>query len=146
MISVRNLMKRYNQDVIAVKEVSFDVRQGEIVALLGPSGCGKTTVLRCIAGFERPTSGEIYIDERLVSSGKEGLITPVENRGLGFVHQSYALWPHLSVFKNLSYALELRRCPQKEIQEKVRTTLELVHMERYADRLPSELSGGEQQR
>jgi iron(III) transport system ATP-binding protein len=146
MISVRNLMKRYNQDVIAVKEVSFDVRQGEIVALLGPSGCGKTTVLRCIAGFERPTSGEIYIDERLVSSGVQGLITPVENRGLGFVHQSYALWPHLSVYRNLSYALELRKFPQKEIHQRVQQTLELVHLGGYVDRLPSELSGGEQQR
>ena len=146
MISVRDLTKVYTEDVVAVKDVSFEVRKGEIVALLGPSGCGKTTVLRCIAGFERPTSGEVYIDERRVSSGEDGLITPVENRGLGFVHQSYALWPHLSVFKNLSYALELRRCPQKEIQEKVRKTLDLVHMGRYADRLPSELSGGEQQR
>ena len=146
MISVRNLVKSYARDVIAVKGVSFDVRQGEIVALLGPSGCGKTTVLRCIAGFERLTSGEIYIDERLVSSGDQGLLTPVENRGLGFVHQSYALWPHLSVYRNLSYALELRKVPQKEIHQRVQQTLELVHLGGYVDRLPSELSGGEQQR
>ena len=146
MISVRRLTKLYDRDVVAVKDVSFEVRKGEIVALLGPSGCGKTTVLRCIAGFERPTSGEVYIDEHRVSSGEEGLITPVENRGLGFVHRSYALWPHLSVYKNLSYALELRKCPQKETHERVQKTLELVHMGRYSDRLPSELSGGEQQR
>src|SRR5512136_1630977 len=114
MISVRNLTKRYGENVAAVDDVSFEVAKGEIVALLGPSGCGKTTVLRCIAGFERPTAGEIYIDGRLVSNGEDGLITPVESRGLGFVHQSYALWPHLSVYKNLAYALELRKWSQKE--------------------------------
>jgi len=146
MISVRNLTKIYEKNVLAVNDISFEVHAGEIVTLLGPSGCGKTTVLRCIAGFEQPTSGEIDIDGRLVSSGKEGLITPVENRGLGFVHQSYALWPHLTVYKNLAYALELRKWSRKEIHDKVQKTLELVHLEGYARRLPSELSGGEQQR
>ena len=146
MISVRNLTKIYAKAVAAANNVSFEVEQGEIIALLGPSGCGKTTILRCIAGFEQPTTGEIYIDNHLVSSGEKGLLTPVENRGLGFVHQSYALWPHRTVFKNVAYPLELRKRPRKEIQEKVRKTLDVVHLEKYADRFPSELSGGEQQR
>jgi len=146
MISVRNLTKIYGENVAAVDDVSFEVQKGEIVALLGPSGCGKTTILRCIAGFEHPTAGEIDIDGRLVSSGEKGLVTPVENRGLGFVHQSYALWPHRSVYKNVAYPVELRKQPQEEIRERVRRTLEIVHLESYANRYPSELSGGEQQR
>ena len=136
----------YTKDAAAVNDVSFEVDQGEIVALLGPSGCGKTTILRCIAGFEQPTSGEVYIDNHLVSSGEKGLLTPVENRGLGFVHQSYALWPHKTVYKNVAYPLELRKRSRKEIHAKVRKTLEVVHLDDYADRFPSELSGGEQQR
>jgi iron(III) transport system ATP-binding protein len=146
MISVRNLTKMYTKDAAAVNDVSIEVDQGEIVALLGPSGCGKTTILRCIAGFEQPTSGEIYIDNHLVSSGEKGLLTPVESRGLGFVHQSYALWPHKTVYKNVAYPLELRKRPRKEIDEKVRKTLQVVHLESYTERFPSELSGGEQQR
>jgi iron(III) transport system ATP-binding protein len=146
MISVRNLTKMYTNDAAAAKDVSFEVDRGEIVALLGPSGCGKTTILRCIAGFEQPTSGEIHIDSHLVSSGEKGLLTPVENRGLGFVHQSYALWPHKTVYKNVAYPLELRKRPRKEINEKVRKTLEVVHLDDYVERFPSELSGGEQQR
>jgi iron(III) transport system ATP-binding protein len=146
MISVRNLTKIYAGETTAAKDVSFEVDRGEIVALLGPSGCGKTTILRCIAGFEQPTSGEIHIDSHLVSSGEKGLLTPVENRGLGFVHQSYALWPHKTVYRNVAYPLELRKRPRKEIDEKVRKTLEVVHLENYAERFPSELSGGEQQR
>jgi iron(III) transport system ATP-binding protein len=146
MISVRNLTKIYAENVAAVDDVSFEVGKGEIVALLGPSGCGKTTILRCIAGFEHPTAGEIYIGDRLVSSGERGLVTPVENRGLGFVHQSYALWPHRTVYKNVAYPVELRKRPQEEIRERVHRTLEIVHLESYASRYPSELSGGEQQR
>jgi iron(III) transport system ATP-binding protein len=146
MISVQNVTKRYEGNTPAVNNVSFAVEQGEIVALLGPSGCGKTTILRCIAGFEQPTAGEVYIDGRLVSSGSKGILTPVEDRGLGFVHQSYALWPHRTVFKNVAYPLELRKWSRKEIVEKVHRTLEIVHLEQYAERYPSELSGGEQQR
>ncbi len=129
MISVQNLTKVYAKEGPAVNDVSFKVHQGEIVALLGPSGCGKTTILRCIAGFEQPNSGEIHIDDQLVSSGNKGILTPVENRGLGFVHQSYALWPHKTVYKNVAYPLELRRRSQKEIRAKVRMILELVHLE-----------------
>jgi iron(III) transport system ATP-binding protein len=146
MISVQNLTKMYTKDNAAVSDVDFKVGEGEIVALLGPSGCGKTTILRCIAGFEQPTTGEIYIDNHLVSNGEKGLLTPVENRGLGFVHQSYALWPHRTVYKNVAYPLELRKRSRKEIDEKVRKTLHIVRLESYADRFPSELSGGEQQR
>jgi iron(III) transport system ATP-binding protein len=146
MISVRNLTKTYTTKGPAVDDVSFEVTQGEIVALLGPSGCGKTTILRCIAGFEQPTAGEIYIGDQLVSNGSKGIITPVENRGLGFVHQSYALWPHKTVYKNVAYPLELRRRSQKDIRAKVQKALEVVRLENYAERYPAELSGGEQQR
>jgi ABC-type Fe3+/spermidine/putrescine transport system ATPase subunit len=146
MISVRNLTKVFGKNVIAVRDISFEVRRGEIVTLLGPSGCGKTTILRCIAGFEQPTKGEIYVSGRLVSNTEKGLLVSADNRGLGFVHQSYALWPHMSVYKHLAYALELRKLPRKEIQEKVTKTLELVRLGGYENRLPFELSGGQQQR
>jgi iron(III) transport system ATP-binding protein len=146
IISVRNLVKIFGTNVYAVRDVSFEVGLGEIVTLLGPSGCGKTTILRCIAGFEQPTSGEIYIRGRLVSNAKKGFIVSAEDRGLGFVHQSYALWPHMSVFKHLEYALALQKYPEKEKKEKIEKTLALVRLAGYESRLPFELSGGQQQR
>ncbi len=146
MISVRDLTKIYANNTAAVDNVSFEVGKGEIVALLGPSGCGKTTILRCIAGFEHPTGGRIYIGDELVSSGEKGLVKPVENRGLGFVHQSYALWPHRTVYQNVAYPMELRKRPGSEVREKVKKALQIVHLAGYDNRYPSQLSGGEQQR
>ena len=117
---------------------------GEFITLLGPSGCGKTTMLRLIAGFERPTSGEIWLDEKPVST--DTVFLPPEERGRGMVFQSYAVWPHMNVFKNVAYPLKLRKLPKEEIREKVEHVLEIVNMQDLAERMPDELSGGQQQR
>ena len=112
--------------------------------MLGPSGCGKTTMLRLIAGFDRPTSGEIWIGGTPVSTEEE--FVPPEKRGLGMVFQSYAVWPHMNVFKNVAYPLKLRKVPKDEIREKVQQMLAVVNMEELEERMPDELSGGQQQR
>jgi iron(III) transport system ATP-binding protein len=131
-------------DVVAVDRASLSVADGETVVLLGPSGCGKTTLLRLIAGFYRPKSGEIRISGRTVASPT--LMVPPEKRSLSMVFQSYAVWPHKTVFENLAYGLRLRRLDSKAIEAKVAEALATVRMEDYAARYPSELSGGQQQR
>ena len=131
-------------DVVAVDRASLTVADGETVVLLGPSGCGKTTLLRMIAGFVRPKSGEIRIAGRTVAS--PALMVPPEKRSLSMVFQSYAVWPHKTVFENLAYGLRLRRLDGKTIEGKVADALATVRMEAYAQRYPSELSGGQQQR
>ncbi len=131
-------------DVVAVDRASLTVADGETVVLLGPSGCGKTTLLRLIAGFYRPKSGEIRINGKIVASPL--LMVPPEKRSLSMVFQSYAVWPHKTVFENLAYGLRLRRLDGKTIEAKVAEALTTVRMEAYARRYPSELSGGQQQR
>jgi iron(III) transport system ATP-binding protein len=144
-LSVRSVRKRYGQ-VTAVDEVSFDVRAGELITLLGPSGCGKTTTLRLVAGLERGDAGEIDIDERPVASSDSGLFVPPERRGIGMVFQSYAIWPHMTVFGNVAYPLRIRRLSKPQIQDKVERVLDLVGLHGLEDRLATELSGGQQQR
>jgi iron(III) transport system ATP-binding protein len=131
-------------DVVAVDRASLTVADGETVVLLGPSGCGKTTLLRLIAGFYRPTSGAIRIRGKTVASPT--VMVPPERRSLSMVFQSYAVWPHKTVFENLAYGLRLRRLDGKTIAAKVAEALATVRMETYAARYPSELSGGQQQR
>jgi ABC-type Fe3+/spermidine/putrescine transport system ATPase subunit len=131
-------------DVVAVDRASLSVADGETVVLLGPSGCGKTTLLRLIAGFYRPKSGAIRINGRTVAS--QTLMVPPEKRSLSMVFQSYAVWPHKTVFENLAYGLRLRRLSAGVIARKVADALATVRMETYAARYPSELSGGQQQR
>jgi iron(III) transport system ATP-binding protein len=131
-------------DVVAVDRASLAVADGETVVLLGPSGCGKTTLLRVIAGFYRPKSGAIRINGRTVASPE--LMIPPEKRSLSMVFQSYAVWPHKTVFENLAYGLRLRRLDGKTIAAKVTDALATVRMEDYSARYPSELSGGQQQR
>ena len=130
--------------VEVLKEFTETFGDGEFITLLGPSGCGKTTLLRLIAGFERPTYGEIWIDGTAVST--EETFIPLEERGLGMVFQSYAVWPHMNVFKNVAYPLKLRKLSKEMIREKTEHMLEIVHMRDLADRMPDELSGGQQQR
>lgn len=137
------ISKSYGK-VEVIKEFSEQFADGEFITLLGPSGCGKTTLLRMIAGLERPTSGEIWIDGKPVST--DTTFIPPEERGLGMVFQSYAVWPHMNVFKNVAYPLKLRKMPKAEIRDRVDHILEIVHMEEYQDRMPEELSGGQQQR
>src|SRR5262245_9130531 len=131
-------------DVAAVDSVSLAVAAGETVVLLGPSGCGKTTLLRLIAGFNRPKSGAIRIAGATVASPT--VMVPPEKRSLSMVFQSYAVWPHKTVFENLAYGLRLRRMDAATIATKVNDALTMVRMDGYATRLPSELSGGQQQR
>src|SRR2546425_8779542 len=126
-IEVDNLVVRYG-DVTAVVRISFDVRRGEHMTLLGPSGCGKTTTLRALAGLEKPVAGEIRIDGRAVFSSRQGINVPAEQRQLPMVFQSYAIWPHMTVFDNVAYGLRLRRLPAAQVAERVRAVLELVRL------------------
>ena len=144
-IEVRDLVVRYGK-VLAVRGVSFTVAAGEHLTLLGPSGCGKTTTLRAIAGLEHPESGEIRIDGSPVFSSSPRVQVPPEKRGLSMVFQSYAIWPHMTVFDNVAYGLRVRKLPAAEIAERVRGALELVQMGELAARSASKLSGGQQQR
>jgi iron(III) transport system ATP-binding protein len=144
-IEVRDLVVQYG-NVVAVRGVSFSVSAGEHLTLLGPSGCGKTTTLRAIAGLEKPAGGEIRIDSAVVYDGRSGAQVPPERRGLSMVFQSYAIWPHMSVFDNVAYGLRVRREPQGEIARKVGEALELVQMGGLAKRSAAKLSGGQQQR
>src|SRR3954467_4648221 len=144
-IEVRDLVVHYG-DATAVDGVSFTVARGEHVTLLGPSGCGKTTTLRAIAGLEQPASGSIRIDGKAMYSSAEGRDVPAEKRGVSMVFQSYAIWPHMTVFDNVAYGLRVRKLPQGEVRANVRRVLELVQMQDFADRPASKLSGGQQQR
>ncbi len=130
----------------AVDGLDLQVKDGEFVTLLGPSGCGKTTTLRMIAGLEQNDSGRIYIGETLVSDAARKLYIPPERRGLGMVFQSYAIWPHLTVFENVAYPLRVRHVAGAEVQAKVDAALKLVEMNAYAQRPAPHLSGGQQQR
>ena len=128
------------QDVRAVDDVSFRLEPGELVTLLGPSGCGKTTVLRMLSGFERPTSGRIFIGESDVTNA------PPNERDTAMVFQSYGLFPHMDVFDNVAYGLKLRKIPKADIERKVARFLDMVGLGALAKRPPSRLSGGQQQR
>ena len=127
-------------EVVAVQDVDLEIQKGELVTLLGPSGCGKTTTLRMIAGFEFPTAGKISLDGQEINS------LPPHKRGMSMVFQSYAIFPHLTVFENIAYGLNVQRLNQKSILERVNRVLDLVHLEGYGDRAPGQLSGGQQQR
>ena len=138
-LSVRNLTKRYGA-MAAVDNVSLDVEGSELVALLGPSGCGKTTLLRMIAGFIAASEGEIFI------GGRDVTYLPPHKRDTGMVFQSYALFPHLTVFENVAFGLEMRGAPKDEIRTRVGDALKLVRLDSYGERYPRQLSGGQQQR
>ena len=127
-------------EVTAVKNVDLEIEQGELVTLLGPSGCGKTTTLRMIAGFEFPTSGRILLD------GKEINTLPPNKRDMSMVFQSYAIFPHLNVFENVSYGLNVQHLSRTEINQRVGRVMELVQLTGYENRAPNQLSGGQQQR
>lgn len=142
-LSIRNLVKVFGSkhgQVQALDDVSLDIREGELFTLLGPSGCGKTTTLRCIAGFEKPSGGSIDF------LGRDYTAIPPFRRNIGMVFQSYALFPHMSIFENVAYGLRIRKIPKKEIEERVGRIIQLVGLETTQKRKPSELSGGQQQR
>lgn len=144
-IKIKNLTKRFG-DVLAINNVSLEIEPGSFLTLLGPSGCGKTTLLRCIAGLEEPDGGEIYIGDKLVFSYDQGISLPPGQRELGLVFQNYALWPHMKVDKNITFALEIQKMPKEEMQQRMKEALAEVQMEGYEDRYPREMSGGQQQR
>ncbi|HYW85945.1 MAG TPA: ABC transporter ATP-binding protein, partial [Spirochaetia bacterium] len=137
------MVKRFGK-VIAVDEVSFAVKEGEILGLLGPSGCGKTTILRSISGLEEIDGGKILLDGAVVSSPAEKKFVPPEKRRLGFVFQNYALWPNMTVKQNIAYCL--RGFPKEERERRIANSLELVGLADVGARYPSQLSGGQQQR
>src|SRR5579859_6722112 len=130
----------------AIDDVSFTIAAGEIVVLLGPSGCGKTTTLRCVAGLEHPTDGEISISGRVVSSPARGILVPPRLRNLGMVFQSYAVWPHMTVRQNVVYPLKHRKISREDARRMVDEALALVGLSEYAERPVVALSGGQMQR
>ncbi|OZI72166.1 ABC transporter ATP-binding protein [Bordetella genomosp. 12] len=144
-LSVEDLHLDYGDNPV-LKGVSMDLRQGEVVSLLGPSGSGKTTLLRAVAGLEGPKAGRIRIGERLVYDGAARQEVPAEDRNLGLVFQSYALWPHKTVYDNVAYPLKLRGVPGAEIRQRVGDVLEQLGLGKLGQRHPHQLSGGQQQR
>ena len=143
-IAVRELRVSYGQNPV-VHGVTFDVAKGESLGLIGPSGCGKTTTLRAIAGLEQPDGGEISIGDRIVYGGGGRINVPTEQRRIGMVFQSYAIWPHMSVRENVAYPLRVRGS-HGNVDERVLKALELVRLVGFSDRRASALSGGQQQR
>jgi iron(III) transport system ATP-binding protein len=144
-IEVRNLTAAFDGKVV-VKDVSFSVVSGEHLSLLGPSGCGKSTTLRCIAGLETPIGGEIIIDGVPVFSSERRISVPTEERKLSMVFQSYAIWPHMTVFENVAYGLRVQHIKESELRQRAAETLKMVGMEDYIQRPATDLSGGQQQR
>ena len=144
-LELNGVVQRYGRHTV-VDGVDFRLATGQIACLLGPSGCGKTTLLRCIAGLEDPDEGEISIGYTLVYSRRQGISLPAGKRGLGLVFQNYALWPHMKVRQNLTFALEIQKLPKPEMDQRVTEALAEMQMSDYADRYPREMSGGQQQR
>ncbi len=150
-VTVDGLHKSYiaqGRPVAAVRGVSFNIREGEFYTLLGPSGCGKTTTMRCIAGLEHSTQGEIWVQGKLVSSAAKNIFVPPNKRDIGMVFQSYAIWPHMTVFQNVAFPLNVAgiKTNSKEMRDRVEEALALVELEGYGDRFATQLSGGQQQR
>ena len=142
-IRLAGLEKRYGATA-ALRGITLAVRDGELLALLGPSGCGKTTTLQLLAGFLVPDGGEVWAGDQLISS-PQGVVPP-ENRQMSLVFQSYALWPHMTIFQNVAFGLEMRRLSREEIASRVKQILTVVNLSGYEQRYPHELSGGQQQR
>src|SRR5215212_2928558 len=138
-VQLLDVTKRYGSTV-AVDDFRADIADGEFVTLLGPSGCGKTTTLRMVAGLVDLTSGQIKFDGQVINN------VPPHKRNVGLAFQSHALFPHLSVARNIAFGLEVKGSPKEEIQHRVREMLEMIELSQHADRMPSQLSGGQQQR
>jgi multiple sugar transport system ATP-binding protein len=139
-VKLVNLKKIFEGNVVAVQDFDLEIKDKEFVVLVGPSGCGKSTTLRCIAGLEEITDGEIYIGERLVND------IPPKDRDIAMVFQNYALYPHMNVYKNLSFGLELRKMKKDEIERRVHEAAQILDIEHLLDRKPKALSGGQRQR
>jgi iron(III) transport system ATP-binding protein len=151
-VAIKNLNKTFvtsRGNVVAVCDHNLEVKKGEFFSLLGPSGCGKTTIVRCLAGLEKPDKGDIRLGEELVFSSDRGLNVPAHMRNIGMVFQSYAVWPHMSVYENMAFPLKYgvhKRLSQREIRERVSRACALVSLEGFESRPVTQLSGGQQQR
>lgn len=146
-LALRRITKRYpGATTNAVDDLDLTIDHGDFMCLLGPSGCGKTTTLRMIAGLEQPTAGVISVDDRVLDSVARGVFVPPERRDMGLVFQSYALWPHMTIRKNIEYGLRLRKVAQDERRQRADAVMAAMEIDRLADRYPSQLSGGQQQR
>ncbi|MEA4954609.1 MAG: sn-glycerol-3-phosphate ABC transporter ATP-binding protein UgpC [Pseudoflavonifractor sp.] len=139
-ITLKNITKTYENNVTVIPGMNLEIRDKEFIILVGPSGCGKSTTLRMIAGLEDVSSGEIYIGNRLVND------VPPKDRNIAMVFQSYALYPHMTVYKNMAFALQLKKVPKEEIDRKVRQVAKILELEPYLNRKPKALSGGQRQR
>ena len=148
-IRITGLTRDYYSEgkrIRALDNVDLTIPANRIFTLLGPSGCGKTTLLRCIVGLETPDAGEIAIGDEVVWSREKGIFVPPEERGLGMVFQTYAIWPHMNVFDNVAYPLQNRKAPRAEIRERVARVLKFVQLDGFENRPATKLSGGQQQR
>lgn len=145
-IKLVNITKQFSKGSKAVDHLNLTINDGDFISLLGPSGCGKTTTLRMIAGLETPTEGDIYFDDKCVFSAEKGINISPDKREVGFLFQNYALWPHMTVYKNISFGLENMKWDKKKIDERVKEICRTMRIEEYIDRYPAELSGGQQQR
>ena len=139
-ITFKHVVKTYDKGNTVVPDLNLEIKDKEFVVLVGPSGCGKSTTLRMIAGLEEVSGGELYIGDRKVND------VPPKDRDIAMVFQSYALYPHMTVYKNMAFALELRKVPKDEIDKKVREAAKILGLEEYLKRKPKELSGGQRQR
>ena len=144
-VKLVNVWKMFG-DFTAVKDMNLHIKDGEFLVLLGPSGCGKTTTLRMISGLEEPTKGQIYIGDKLVADPEKGVFVPPKDRDIAMVFQSYALYPHMTVYDNIAFPLKLRKVPKQEIDQRVREVAELLGLTELLKRKPRELSGGQRQR
>jgi ABC-type Fe3+/spermidine/putrescine transport system ATPase subunit len=145
LLSLSGITKQFNT-FRAIDNISLDIRRGEIFSLLGPSGCGKSTTLRIVAGLEQPEAGQITLNDTVLVSADSGVFVPSQKRNMGMVFQSYAVWPHLSVYDTVAYPLAIRKLPKNEVAAKVHKILHQVGLAGYEDRMASMLSGGQQQR
>ena len=145
-IILKNVKKEFGNKFVAVDNLNMVIEDRSFITLLGPSGCGKTTTLRMIAGLETPTSGQIIIDGVTVFDAEKGINVPPDKRDVGFLFQNYALWPHMTVYKNIAFGLENLKWPKNKIAERVEELLKMLKIEQFGNRYPSELSGGQQQR
>src|SRR5688500_6825808 len=144
-IVLAGIEKRFG-DFLAIRHLDLQVREGELMTFLGPSGCGKTTTLRMVAGLELPTAGRIEIAGRVFNDSAAGVAVPPEQRGVGMVFQSYAVWPHMTVARNIDYPLRIRRVAREEREARLAKVLTLVHLDGQQHKYPHQLSGGQQQR
>ena len=144
-IELKHIDKFYGKNHV-LKDLNLTIEDGDFMTLLGPSGCGKTTTLRVVSGLEKPQNGFIYMDGKEIVNAAEAYYAPPSQRNLNLVFQSYALWPHMTVFENVSFGLKIKKIPSAEIEKMVASALERMQIGQYAKRYPTDLSGGQQQR